>query len=600
MEKFGKYEILEKIGEGGFGVIYKGYDPLIKRTVAIKTCTADDLEIRNRFFQEAEISGNLHHRNITVVFDFGLEQGIPYLVQEYLTGEDLARKIKRGDEVPYGSAVLWLIQIARGLQHAHRRGVIHRDIKPSNIRVLSDNSVKIMDFGIAKIQSASRALTQTGETIGTAAYLSPEQIRGEPVDHRADIFAFGLLAYELITGNRAFQGEVPSTVLYKVLTSQPQPIQEISPHCPVDLVRIVNRCLDKRPNERFRHCGDLLAELTSLIDTPPEDIQDSSDSNPQIVLANASPLPTSTQSNTLPMAAPPAPPTTTRPRTRPIPIPATTNKDPAGAAGQAAATTHLRRTTAPLRTPLPAPAAHASATLIILVLGALAGGATGLWWYEKTFRKPKRRPPVVVQIPAPTSSVATTTIVTDTGTSDGTDPLPAPSDVPATTSTPQPCTGTVRIARAWSPELTVAIDGDEPRAIGSGQTFQLKPGSHRLVFAVDVDGYQTSKTTTVELKGGDDRRIDVPLSPPARLTVRQKPGSRRGWVTVNGESVGWTPIQNRPIAPGSYAIAIAADPQSGDGSIRETIALRTGHVLVLTFDLTGSTPLQQTQKPYAG
>src|SRR5215468_3544441 len=159
LEKIGKYEILEQIGVGGFGAVYRGRDPFIKRTVAIKTCQVNDEEIKHRFFREAELAGNLHHRNITTIYDFGVENGIPYIVQEFLTGEDLDKIIKRADKLPVSRKVEILMAIADGLGYAHQHSIIHRDIKPANIRVLEDGSVKIMDFGIAKSLATASNLT---------------------------------------------------------------------------------------------------------------------------------------------------------------------------------------------------------------------------------------------------------------------------------------------------------------------------------------------------------------------------------------------------------------------------------------------------------
>src|SRR5262245_29771718 len=149
LEKIGKYEVVRKIGQGGFGVVYEGRDPFIKRRVAIKTCSTEDEEIRKRFFREAEIAGNLQHRHVVTVFDLGVPEGVPYLVQEYLPGEDLAHKIKRRDRLDDFTKLSYLAQVAEGLEYAHAQGVVHRDIKPANIRILEDGSVKIMDFGIA-------------------------------------------------------------------------------------------------------------------------------------------------------------------------------------------------------------------------------------------------------------------------------------------------------------------------------------------------------------------------------------------------------------------------------------------------------------------
>ncbi len=263
-EKIGKYQLQEQVGVGGFGEVFKAFDPLIKRHVALKTCTSASEEIRSRFFQEAEIAGNLQHRNITTVYDFGLDDGLPYLVQEFLTGEDLDRKIKRRDPLNFASKLGWMVQIARGLAAAHAAGVVHRDIKPSNIRILDDGSAKIMDFGIAKLLQQESGLTQTGMTIGTAAYLSPEQVRGDAVDARTDVFSFGVLAYELLTYSRPFEGREISAVLYHVLHSEPRSLVEVWPGAPVGVVAIVRRCLEKTASKRWADGSELARELERL------------------------------------------------------------------------------------------------------------------------------------------------------------------------------------------------------------------------------------------------------------------------------------------------------------------------------------------------
>ena len=250
-QKIGKYEISEQIGVGGFGAVYRARDPFIKRTVAVKTCQLNDEEIKSRFFREAELAGNLHHRNITTIFDFGVEDGIPYIVQEFLTGEDLDKIVKRGDPLAVARKVEILMAIAEGLAYAHRASIIHRDIKPSNIRILEDGSVKIMDFGIAKSLLSHSSLTQTGITLGTSAYLAPEQIRGEALDQRTDVFALGILAYELLTYRKPFRGEHLSTVLYKILNESPEPIETLAPDVPPALAEIIHRSIEKGIDDRY-------------------------------------------------------------------------------------------------------------------------------------------------------------------------------------------------------------------------------------------------------------------------------------------------------------------------------------------------------------
>jgi serine/threonine protein kinase len=263
-EKIGKYEVTGKIGAGGFGAVYSGRDPYIKRTVAIKTCQLNDEEIKSRFFREAELAGNLHHRHITTIYDFGVENGIPYIVQEFLSGEDLDKKIKRAEPLPILRKVEILVAIADGLAYAHAAGIIHRDIKPANVRILDDGSVKIMDFGIAKSLQTESNLTQTGITLGTSAYLAPEQIRGEPVDRRTDIFSLGILAYELLTFRKPFRGEHLSTVLYKILNETPEPIETLSPDAPPTLAAAVNRAMEKQRENRYPSMDTLKQDLLNV------------------------------------------------------------------------------------------------------------------------------------------------------------------------------------------------------------------------------------------------------------------------------------------------------------------------------------------------
>jgi serine/threonine-protein kinase len=263
-EKIGKYEISEQIGTGGFGAVFKGRDPFIKRTVAVKTCQLNDPEIKSRFFREAELAGNLHHRNITTIYDFGVENDIPYIVQEFLTGEDVDRVIKRGEPLPLQRKVEILIAIAEGLHFAHEAHVIHRDIKPANIRILENGTIKIMDFGIAKSLQSESSLTQTGITLGTSAYLAPEQIRGETLDRRTDVFAVGVLAYELLAYQKPFRGEHLSTILYRILNEVPEPIQSVAPDVPPAMAAIVNRAMEKNVENRYPSMEAMRQDLISV------------------------------------------------------------------------------------------------------------------------------------------------------------------------------------------------------------------------------------------------------------------------------------------------------------------------------------------------
>ncbi len=258
---FGKYQVVQKIGQGGFGEVYEGRDPLLNRRVAIKTCSSRDEELRQRFSREAEIAANLRHPNIVTIFDFGHQGDVSYLVQEYLSGEDLDHKIKRREPLEEATIRDYLLQIASGLKYAHSREVVHRDIKPANIRILEDGQVRIMDFGIAKLLTAQTQLTRTGMALGTAAYLPPEQIMGQQVDQRADLFSFGVLAYELIAGERPFSGDSMSTILYAIAHRQPAPVTSHCPQCPSRLAALIETCLAKDPANRYPGFAEVIAEL---------------------------------------------------------------------------------------------------------------------------------------------------------------------------------------------------------------------------------------------------------------------------------------------------------------------------------------------------
>jgi hypothetical protein len=247
--KIGKYELLRKVAKGGSGTVYEARDVLIRRTVALKTCDVKDPEVRARFFQEAQLGGSLRHRNITTVYDFGVEEGTPYIVQEFLDGEDLDRVIARADGLPLIEKLRVLIGVAYGLEYAHNAGVVHRDVKPRNIRVLSDGTVKIMDFGIARLAATGRV--HGGRDMGTLAYLAPERILKKPVDARADVFSFGVVAYELLSGRPPFEGATEEELFDRIVREEPPSLTLVAPDVPPVLASIVDGALRKNPEDRY-------------------------------------------------------------------------------------------------------------------------------------------------------------------------------------------------------------------------------------------------------------------------------------------------------------------------------------------------------------
>ncbi|HYL06680.1 MAG TPA: TonB family protein [Thermoanaerobaculia bacterium] len=259
--KIGKYEILGRIGEGGFGIVYKGRDAVLQRYVAVKTCSSSDEKLRRRFFREGQIAAGLQHPNITTVYDLGVERGIPYLVQEFLAGEDLNHKIARQEDLTTLRRLDILVQVARGLEYAHLQGVLHRDVKPANIRVLPPGAVKIMDFGIAKLLHEVSDVTTQGVTIGTVGYLAPEQLRGEEVDRRTDVFSFGVLLYELLTYRRPFPGSTFSEVSYRLLNEEPAALSDLAPVHGRAIAELARRCLAKDPANRCQSFAEVVAVL---------------------------------------------------------------------------------------------------------------------------------------------------------------------------------------------------------------------------------------------------------------------------------------------------------------------------------------------------
>ncbi len=266
--QIGKYRIQAELGRGGFGVVYSAYDPTVGRPVAVKVLTAiGDNQLLTRFKNEAAAAGNLRHKNIVTIYDYGDDDGMPYIVMELLDGEDLNQIIAARRPMPLLQKVSIMIQVADGLRSAHRAGVVHRDVKPGNIRLLPDGTVKLMDFGIARLVAGSAAtrLTRQGHVIGTLYYMAPEQVLGEEVDALSDIFAYGSTYYELLTGKHPFQGLDPRSVFHKITAEDPEPIRNLVPDCPEALEKIVNRTLQKDRDLRYQSLRDVQVDTEPIL-----------------------------------------------------------------------------------------------------------------------------------------------------------------------------------------------------------------------------------------------------------------------------------------------------------------------------------------------
>ncbi len=260
-----QYKILEKLGEGGMGVVYKAQDTKLNRIVALKFLPErvnNDATTRSRFLQEAQAAAVLNHPNICVIHDVREEDGKQFMVMEYVEGKTL-REATGGSRMKMETAIEYAIQIAEALEEAHGKGIVHRDIKADNIMINSKNQIKVMDFGLAKLKGSLK-LTRTSSTVGTLAYMAPEQMQGGEVDPRSDIFAYGVLVFEMLSGRLPFRGEHEAAMMYSIINEDPENIQKFVPDAPAELSFLLKTALEKNPEDRFQHMTDIIRDLRRL------------------------------------------------------------------------------------------------------------------------------------------------------------------------------------------------------------------------------------------------------------------------------------------------------------------------------------------------
>ncbi|HET9180578.1 MAG TPA: serine/threonine-protein kinase [Candidatus Angelobacter sp.] len=265
IETVGRYEIIEELGRGAMGVVYKAKDPTIGRTVALKTLRLDvhgldAAEMVRRFQNEARAAGVLSHPNIVTIYDAGECDGIFYIAMEFIQGTTLHELLAEQHILPTEDVIQYSRQICKGLDYAHFHGIVHRDVKPANIMITANGTVKIMDFGIAK---AGGSMTSTGQVLGTPNYMSPEQVKGRPLDGRSDLFSFGVILYEMLTGEKPFVGQNVTTIIYKIVNENPIAPRDLDVTVHPGLSAIVTRALAKSPDDRYQNGADLVRDLES-------------------------------------------------------------------------------------------------------------------------------------------------------------------------------------------------------------------------------------------------------------------------------------------------------------------------------------------------
>ncbi|MFQ5653077.1 MAG: protein kinase, partial [bacterium] len=276
-QKISHYEILQKLGSGGMGVVYKAEDTRLLRMVALKFLPRDltrDKDAQKRFMHEARAASALDHPNIGTIYEVQQtptlidpvtneeSRGQMFIVMAYYDGETLEGIIEGGPQ-PIDQAIDIALQIAQGLAKAHGKEIVHRDIKPANVMITVDGVVKLLDFGLARLAGGTM-LTKEGTILGTAAYMSPEQAQGAQVDHRSDIFALGVVLYEMLTGRHPFEGDYEQAIVYSIVNEDPQPITAVRTGVPMELERTINKCLEKDPSDRYQQVNELMVDLRRL------------------------------------------------------------------------------------------------------------------------------------------------------------------------------------------------------------------------------------------------------------------------------------------------------------------------------------------------
>ena len=524
--KLGRFEISSVLGQGAMGVVYLAHDPQIERPVAIKTIHPEAArgesaaEVEARFLKEAKLAGRLQHPNVVTVYDVGRDRDLYFIAMEYVEGKPLTRYLGGSEELPLAAKVAVIRQAAEALAHAHERGVVHRDIKPGNILLTRDGRVKVTDFGIGKFTAATSSdMTRTGQMIGSPAYMSPEQIRGEKIDGRSDLFSLGVVLYELLTGARPFPGESITTLVYQILHTEPRDPREIRSDLPMTTREVMARLLAKQPEKRPPDAKEFIRELRRI-----EKFQRESEMTRRAVAAVTPPAPAAVA----PAAPAPPPPRSSREETAPAapPAPPTVPTSRRG----------LERT-------------------ILLLAGAAIAVGVAFWLGS---RKPRPAPAVpVAAAPAPAPATAASTaapvaaeatpvVLPTPGPADAADltvgasrladtPIPRPTRV---RPSPVPTAEPPRVAAAEPPPPPPAAEPAPARPSRVDATYETRstvrftssPEQARLYvdgryigIADDWDGRGGGRPLQLEKEGAHLVRMELPGYRPMTLQIDVHP-----------------------------------------------------------------------------
>lgn len=590
-EKIGRYDVLERIGQGGMGVLYRARDNVLERDVAIKMMQVDfagEPGAHERFEREARAIARLAHRNIVTIHELGDLGGTPYIVMELLGGADLAELMARQSPLTplnplnIDQKLDIIIELCAGLAYAHERGIVHRDIKPSNVRVLPDGTVKLLDFGIAKMPVAGT--THRGSMIGTASYMAPEQVSDGTIDGRADIFAVGVLLYELLSGQKPFPAESPTAVIYQILHTDPPPIRSLLPDLPAPLGDVVSRALQKNPDQRFGRASEMAADLQivrSMLHAPPAPppapVRVPEPAREEVATIRRPPLSDAAAE---------------RPSGTTSVLGGSTSTSFAAAdpAGELELDMPLRRSEEAGSVVASLPAAPRERGFLLwvgVVLVIAAGAAIGYVVMTRQASERLRpapvagtlsardsraegassagesvRPPAAVA-PSPESTVAPTPESTPApppaaapAELPAAPPSPAPELVPASPPPPTPvepaavtpAPASLRISGSYPFEVLQGIRQISPPA--SSHSLQLPAG--RATLRLRSREYFLSQSVSLDLRGGERRSVEAP----ALGTISVFAALETCRVQIDAERVGYPPIARRPIVVGSHRVVL--------------------------------------------
>jgi predicted Ser/Thr protein kinase len=541
----GRYEIIGELGRGAMGVVYKANDPTIGRTVALKTMRLDvhgleSGEVVRRFKNEARAAGLLNHPNIVTIYDAGEHEGIFYIAMEFMEGTTLQALLDEKRILEAEEAIQFSREICKGLDYAHAHGIVHRDVKPANIMITARGGVKIMDFGIAK---AGGSMTSTGQVLGTPNYMSPEQVKGRPLDGRADLFSFGVILYEMLTGEKPFVGQNVTTIIYKIVNENPIPPRDLDVTIHPGLNAIVIKSLAKSPDERYQSGAELVRDL-----------------------------------DTYKIAGATLHATTVLPQTVTQRIPDNTVVMPmrvvAGNAVRAAAPETLPAR-APVALPQPAAAVRSSrrgGLIAVLLSLLLLGAAMGAYAFYRARVKmqqleaevkadeaqaAKPQPPQPSPAPAESATPPSTVAVPDApakpADSDKTTDEKSPFKPKKPINPPTPAVPVSEVSFNSQPDgAKVQIDGQsDPNWITPFKSQHVAAGPHSVVFS--KDGY-IAQTRTLQVVTGKNAAASAELSQAAKVAVGSNPQGGNIW--VDGRDSGMVTPAQLALEKGQHQIIV--------------------------------------------